>query len=108
MKPVLVPLAALAVLGGCSEPNTSGNAAAPAETAAPQQGPAESAARSAAPLATFALAVEGEGLRLFNRATGSARPLPFGTARTEVMTALAFRGAPGRAHLEECGAGPLD
>lgn len=63
------------------------------------------AAMTPAPLA---LAVEGEGLRLFNPANGAARPLPFGTARTLVLTALSERGAPERGTQSECGAGPLD
>jgi len=33
-----------------------------------------------------AIAVEGEGLRLFDRATGAARPVPFGTSVDDVVT----------------------
>ena len=55
-----------------------------------------------------ALAIDGEGLRLFNPANGAARPLPFGTARALVLTALASRGAPELGTQTECGAGPLD
>lgn len=57
--------------------------------------------------ATPALAVEGEGLRLFARESGSARPIPFGTPRAEVERALAFRGDPAIGTQGECGAGPL-
>lgn len=56
---------------------------------------------------TPALAVEGEGLRLFARDTGRARPIPFGTPRAEVERALAFRGPPGTGTQADCGAGPL-
>lgn len=63
----------------------------------------------AAPVpAALALAVEGEGLRLFNPANGAARPLPFGTARDRVMSALAGRGVADHGTQSECGAGPLD
>lgn len=54
------------------------------------------------------VAVEAEGLRLFNAQTGSARPVPFGTLQANMLSVLAFRGAPGIGTLGECGAGPLD
>ncbi len=66
--------------------------------------PPPSAPASTAP----ALAVDGEGLRLFNPVNGAARPLPFGTARDLIMTALASRGAADSGTQSECGAGPLD
>jgi len=108
MKPMRSPgLALLAVASACSPgaaPN-SNQAATPANVAAT----AEEAASSAAAQAQPVLAVEGEGLRLFDRDTGSARPLPFGTPREEALAALAFRGEPAATgRLEECGAGPLD
>lgn len=71
----------------------------------------EAPAASATPTpaaATPELAIEGEGLRLFNPETGSARPIPFGTSWDEVRTALSFRGDPRSGVMEECGAGPLD
>ena len=116
MNRILIPLAAIAVVGACSDqPSASANDAAPAkteatpaETIAAQGSPADRSAPPAAPVARPALAVDGEGLRLFNPATGSARPLPFGTAQADVMTALALRGPPGTGRQEECGAGPLD
>ncbi|MEJ7776613.1 MAG: hypothetical protein WKF52_04325 [Sphingomicrobium sp.] len=55
-----------------------------------------------------ALAIDGEGLRLFDVKSGSARPLAFGAPRRQVLAALAFRGSPETGMLEECGAGPLD
>lgn len=60
------------------------------------------------PAATPALAIEGEGLRLFDPESGSARPLSFGTPLAQVQAALAFRGTPRSGRMEECGAGPLD
>lgn len=56
----------------------------------------------------LALAVEGEGLRLFDPDTGSARALAFGTSRDDLLAALAFRGPAGTGTNGECGAGPLD
>lgn len=53
------------------------------------------------------LAIEAEGLRLFNPDTGAARPISFGMAQADVITALAFRGPAGTGTMEECGAGPL-
>lgn len=70
--------------------------AANAAMPAPQSGPAP------------ALAIEAEGLRLFNRTSGAATPMPFGTAQDQVMTALAIYGQPKTGTNTECGAGPLD
>ncbi len=53
------------------------------------------------------LAVEAEGLRLFNPQSGAARPIAFGTPRETVLASLAFRGEPGTGTNGECGAGPL-
>ena len=55
-----------------------------------------------------ALAVEAEGLRLFNKQSGSARPIAFGTPRDDVLAMLAFRGKPETGTNGECGAGPLE
>ncbi|MCY7338943.1 MAG: hypothetical protein LH465_03170 [Sphingomonas bacterium] len=57
---------------------------------------------------TPSLALEGEGLRLFNRDSGAARPVAFGTVRAETLAALAFRGPPEIGKQNECGAGALD
>ena len=73
---------------------------------APAAGPAPPSA--AASQATPALAIEAEGLRLFDRESGSARAIPFGTGWAQVRAALAFRGPPGTGTNSECGAGPLD
>ena len=54
-----------------------------------------------------ALAVEAEGLRLFNPETGAARPIAFGTPASQVLAALAFRGPPSTGTNGECEAGPL-
>ena len=76
------------------------NTAAPPPAASPPAAPTMAEAP--------ALAIDGEGLRLFNPANGAARPLPFGTARSIVLTALAGRGVPDLGTQTECGAGPLD
>ena len=64
--------------------------------------------RAAVPPAAGApsLAVDSEGLRLF-RASGSALPIPFGTARAEALRMLQYRGPPGTGTQEECSSGPL-
>lgn len=87
----------------------SGNAPAPqVDLPAPVANDATSAASAAQVADGPALAVEGEGLRLFNAANGAARPLPFGTPRATLLAALAFRRSPDTGRQEECGPGPLD
>jgi len=105
MRRAAVSLIVLALVAACDPPAPAAperNSAAPAKPVAPAA-PAAAAEKAADP----ALAVEGEGLRLFVGANASARPLPFGTPRDAVLGALAFRGAPGTGELSECGAGPL-
>lgn len=107
MRLALAALAALAT--ACSsEPAAEPNQADALPANASVQS-ADAAAPAPAALAAPALAIEAEGLRLFDRASGSARPIPFGTPRAAALAALAFRGDPaGTGTLEECGAGPLD
>lgn len=115
MRSPIAVLALAALLGACARagdetsaanaPASPPPAASPAATAplapAPQSAPATAADAPA-------LAVEGEGLRLFNPQSGAARPMSFGTPRATVLTALAFRAPPEIGRQEECGAGPLD
>ncbi len=116
LRPMLhrLPAATLVfLLAACSAPTeapiardatpAASNSAPAAETAQTPRSPADGPAA-----ATPALAVEGEGLRLFDRQSGSARPLAFGLPRDTVISALAFRGEPGIGTNGECGAGPLD
>lgn len=57
---------------------------------------------------SFALAVDGEGLRLFNRATSAASPIPFGRAQQDVLTAMRrVRGPADQGTNQDCGAGPV-
>jgi len=75
----------------------------PAPTSTPTPAPAETPAR-----ATPALALDGEGLRLFNRVSGAARPIAFATPRGQTLAMLEFRGPPTIGTQTECGAGALD
>jgi len=104
-----VPLAlTLAALPACSSETPSDQ---PVETApaavqttpAPAVADKETVAKDAP-----ALAVEAEGLRLFNRQSGSARAIAFGTVRGDVLSMLAFLGKPETGTNGECGAGALD
>ncbi len=83
-------------LAGCSQPNpaeadTAVSATTPSAadrepadtTATPPQGSIGSP-NGPTPAASK-LALDGEGLRIFNVASGAARPIPFGTAKTETM-----------------------
>ncbi len=99
-----VPIIAAAALAACSQ--SPADAPAP-ESGAPTAAPA-AASEAASNAPSPALAVEAEGLRLFDPASAAARPIPFGTARAQVMTALAARGAAETGTNGECGAGPLD
>jgi len=98
----LMALALPALLAACGGDGAPDQAAAPTDAGTPVPAPTTAAAT------TPGLAIEGEGLRLFDAASGSARPLPFGTDWKQVKTALAFRGDARRGVMEECGAGPLD
>lgn len=55
------------------------------------------------------LAVDGDGLRLFDPVTTSASPIPFGRSQSEVVGALErFRGPAGKGTNQDCGAGSVD
>lgn len=78
------------------------------EPAAPPPTPAPVLAEPPAAQARPGLAIEGEGLRIFD-AAGAARALPFGTPQATVIAAVtAATGgvAPEQSVNEECGAGP--
>ena len=92
---------ALALLAACSpesDPATQMTSNSMPATAEPSRPASEAPA----------LAVEGDGLRLFDHASGAVRDLAFGTPRDEVLGALNFRGPPETGRNEECGPGPLD
>lgn len=99
-----LPLAALALLAGCSG-ETKDKAPAPD---APKQAEAAPALPSAPPKASAAIAVDSEGLRILLGAGESARAIPFGTEETTVVAAIEkLRGKAGRDSNDECGAGPI-
>ena len=108
---LLSAAAALLALSACERPPRADEDAASLQTGAAMEGdPATAEAMSTdkkVSTANPALAVESEGLRLFNPKTGAARPIAFGTTRAEALKALSFRGAPSTGTNGECGAGPL-
>jgi hypothetical protein len=98
----IVPLLILSTLAACA-PDASSPPAASGAAGADAAAPADPAPAAQA----MALTVEAEGLRLVDPASGSARPIPFGTPRALVMIPLASRGAAETGTNAECGAGPL-
>ncbi len=55
------------------------------------------------------LAVDGEGLRLFNPANGAATPIAFGWPQRDVLGMLErLRGPAAKGANKDCGAGPVD
>lgn len=101
-------LAAVAALAACDRNATP----APAEPAAPAASPAVAAKAEPAAgpsLAGGGLAIEGEGLRLFDEA-GAARAIPFGTPQATAISVVAASvggTAPEVTTNSECGAGPI-
>lgn len=110
----LSALVAASLLVACSQPAVQSSAdtvevesrSAPTETKAEPVAPGTGLT---APVAGgAALAVDGEGLRLINRESGSATALPFGAPADTVLGPLErLRGAASRGTNEDCGAGPV-
>lgn len=103
---IMIAGAALA-LAGCSE-------ASPEPATAPSPTPSAAAASvptptpSARPTVTLAaISLDGDGITLVDPESGGSRPIPFGTAESDVLAAFALRGTPKRSTNAECGAGPL-
>ena len=106
--PRVAALAALLLAASCGAPEGEGNAAAAAEPAAPAANGAEAAGADEA-AAGPDIAVEAEGLRLVDEASGAARPLPFGMPQEQLLALLeGFRGPADAGTNPECGAGPVD
>lgn len=80
---------------------SAGQAAPPRDSAVTEGGALEASETGPGPGETPAvlLALEGEGLRLFNAATGTSRPLPFGTEGTLLRSTL--ESASGGGPVEE-------
>ena len=111
-------LALLLAITGCNSPTDDPAPLPPAAAARTQtgQGPAVPAAvpptkRAAKTLAAAdqpRLAIDPDGLRWFLPSNGSARPLPFGAAQTEVLASLeGGRGEAAQGTNRDCGAGPV-
>ena len=100
--------AVLLVAGGARRSEET-EAAAP-DAAAANQAPASIPTTGNATAAESRdLAVEAEGLRLVDTATGAARPLPFGMPKDQLLAILeSFRGPADGGTNSECGAGPLE
>lgn len=117
----LLPAVVVGILAaGCTAPSTDvpidpsapAVASDPSTTAGMQSSaplPVEPApATPAAPAEAPGLAIEGEGLRLFDVKTGSASPLGFGLPQAQVLASLErFRGAAEMGTNQDCGAGPV-
>ncbi len=112
-------LCASALLSGaCSGSDASRDTATAGEHASDSVGnarPSDSAAAESttvpnAPTATALLALDGEGLRVVNSATGSTRAIGYGTPAADVLSAVtAMLGTPtDRGTNAECGAGAVD
>lgn len=101
MKYVLPIFAALG-LAACQP-------AADQNNAAPGEAPAAQVTEGAMEPGNQIIALDSEGLRLVDEATGSTRLLPFGAPQDETLAAVsALAGEPTeRGENEECGPGPL-
>ena len=98
---------ALAAVSACTPRVEPADASATASATAPA--PAVSGDAPASADTSVVLALDPEGLRLVDAATGSTRPLPFGMPEADVVRVVSARTAqPAEASRnEECGAGPL-
>ncbi|MBC7770242.1 MAG: hypothetical protein H7124_15790 [Phycisphaerales bacterium] len=100
--------ASILILSACSaEPSKDAGSAD--ETTPEQNGAAPSTGSDAAVQSDAVLAVDGEGLRLFNPTSGSASPIPFGRPQADVLAPLErMRGPAGQGVNQDCGAGPVE
>lgn len=108
---------ALALASGCTSPSSEAPVPEPARPATPVSEPQPVATApvdvpvpaSPAPADDApALAIEGEGLRLFDMQSGKATPIAFGQPKQQVLAVLErFRGAARQDTNADCGAGPV-
>lgn len=104
-----VPLAlTLTALAACSSETPSDQPVETAPAAVPTVTAPVVAQKETALKENPAFAIEAEGLRLFDKQTGSARAIAFGAPRENVLSMLAFLGKPETGINGECGAGALD
>lgn len=103
-------LAGLAIMAGCNQSPaapTAARTASPTEVVkpAPPSPPPTPPEVPAKPV----LAVDGEGLRLFDPNTGSASPIPFGRPKADVLPLLERLRGPAKVGInQDCGAGPVE
>ena len=123
MKHISIACAALLlIVPGCSnprpsqDPTTSADASAPVEATAPAPtaSPTSLVTQPNAGLATTTggpphLAIEPDGLRLFQQPSGASRALPFGMDRAGVLAPLEkVLGLAAKGTNADCGAGPVE
>lgn len=101
-------IAAIALLAACKP---AVDTAPPDGDGAVPEAPSMPEAKADGPAAaTTAVALDGEGLRFIDKASGKASLLAFGVPRAQAESALAnIAGkADDRSTNDECGAGPMD
>ena len=115
----LPALIAAILAAACTAPSTDAPVATPATPPAATPGVPDANIPSPAPIEPAAgtppasqdapaLALEAEGLRLFNVQTGAATPLAFGLEQQQLLGSLErFKGAAVQGTNEDCGAGPV-
>lgn len=107
----LALLALFVAVAACAKPTPTSEQRATAEPAndiAPVAPPPSRVEAATNPAIRPKLAVDGEGLRLIDPASGRATPLAFGRPEEEVVATLErLRGKATRGTNGECGAGPL-
>lgn len=110
---MLTAVIAIFAIAACSQdkPTNSNTTAVPKPKLPPaaEKVSADTAKTAAPKSASPKIAVEGEGLRLFNPITTAARSIPFGRPRAELLAILErLRGPAQKATNADCGAGPVE
>lgn len=92
-----------------SLPSTKSSSPPPSESSGVGSGNATTAEPAGQQGVRLRLAVDGEGLRLFNPTTSAATPIAFGRPQGEVFAMLErLRGPATKGVNKDCGAGPVD
>lgn len=115
LRAAVLPAAMALLLAACSQPTdpdaNRGAADVAGDESAPPPGSSSASLADAEKSSREkpALAIDAQGLRLFDRDTGAARPLSFGLGRAQLLSAMQFLGRPAESGtLPDCGPGPLD